>query len=120
MAGISTIKHLIRQQVLHWVNGLHQAWFWLLQILSQVDLFTRSFLLLSTLMLASLGAWVLVFFSLEMGPRAAQMSQRIATSVNLTLTTLTYAPSQDRRDLLRTLSLREGLDVYARTGLDVI
>lgn len=71
-------------------------------------------------MLASLGAWVLVFFSLEMGPRAAQMSQRIATSVNLTLTTLTYAPSEDRRDLLRTLSLREGLDVYARTGLDVI
>lgn len=120
MAEINTLNHQIRQQVLHWVNGIHQAWSWLLQIISQVDLFTRSFLLLSTLMLASLGAWVLVFLSLEMGPRAAQMSQRIATSVNLTLTTLTYAPSKDRRDLLRTLSLREGLDVYARTGLDVI
>jgi len=71
-------------------------------------------------MLASLGAWVLIFFSLEMGPRSAQMSQRIATSVNLTLTTLTYAPSSERRDLLRTLSLREGLDVYTRTALDVI
>ena len=71
-------------------------------------------------MLASLGAWVLIFLSLEMGPRAAQMSQRIATSVNLTLATLTYAPRVERRELLRTLSLREGLDVYARTGLDVI
>lgn len=120
MAGISTLKHQLRQQLLHWVNAIRFGWSWLLQILSQVDLFTRSFLLLSALMLASLGAWVLVFFSLEMGPRAAQMSQRIATSVNLTLTTLTYAPSEDRRDLLRTLSLREGLDVYARTGVDVI
>ena len=71
-------------------------------------------------MLASLGAWVLVFFSLEMGPRAAQTSQRIATSVNLTLTALTYAPSTERRDLLRTLSMREGLDVYSRTGLNSI
>ena len=71
-------------------------------------------------MLASLGAWVLIFLSLEMGPRAAQMSQRIATSVNLTLTTLTYAPSTERRELLRTLSLREGLDVYTRTGLNII
>jgi two-component system osmolarity sensor histidine kinase EnvZ len=120
MAEISTIKHLIRQQLSPWVNGIRQAWSWLLQIVSQIDLFTRSFLLLSALMLASLGAWVLIFFSLEMGPRAAQMSQRIATSVNLTLMTLTYAPSSERRDLLRTLSLREGLDVYARTGLDVI
>lgn len=120
MAEISTIKHQIKQQVFQWKNSIRQAWSWLLQILSQVDLFTRSFLLLSALMLASLGAWVLVFFSLEMGPRAAQMSQRIATSVNLTLTTLTYAPSAERRELLRTLSLREGLDVYTRTGLDVI
>jgi two-component system osmolarity sensor histidine kinase EnvZ len=88
--------------------------------LSQVDLFTRSFLLLSTLMLASLGAWVLIFFSLEMGPRAAQMSQRIATSVTLTLSTLSYTPKEERLTLLRTLSLREGLDVSARRGLDVI
>jgi two-component system, OmpR family, osmolarity sensor histidine kinase EnvZ len=87
---------------------------------SHIDLFTRTFLLLSTLMLASLGAWVLIFLSLEMGPRAAQMSQRIATSVNLTLATLTYTPRQERPALLLTLSQREGLDVYARSGLDSV
>jgi len=100
--------------------GFRRGWFWLLNALSQIDLFTRSFLLLSALMLASLGAWVLIFLSLEMGPRAAQMSQRIASSVNLTLATLTYTPGTERQLLLRTLSLREGLDVSARLGADVI
>ena len=69
-------------------------------------------------MLASFGAWVLIFLSLEMGPRAAQMSQRIATSVNLTLATLDYTPSAQRPALLRSLSLREGLDVYPRLRAD--
>ena len=99
------------------VNNLGQ---WLEQLASHVDLFTRTFLLLSVLMLASLGAWVLIFFSLEMGPRAAQMSQRIATSVNLTLATLDYTPSAQRPALLRTLSLREGLDVYPRLSTDLV
>ncbi len=91
-----------------------------MQRASHVDLFTRTFLLLSTLMLASLGAWILIFLSLEMGPRAAQMSQRIATSVNLTQATLTYTPSAERPALLRTLSMREGLDVYPRVSLDSV
>lgn len=87
---------------------------------SHVDLFTRTFLLLSVLMLASLGAWALIFLSLEMGPRAAQMSQRIATSLNLTQATLAYTPSAERPGLLRTLSMREGLDVYPRNSSDSI
>ncbi len=120
MAGINALRQLFRQQTLQWLLGVGRVWSWLSNKLSQIDLFTRSFLLLSALMLASLGAWVLIFLSLEMGPRAAQMSQRIATSVNLTLAALTYAPKVERRELLRTLSLREGLDVYARTGLDMI
>ena len=88
MVEINALKHPlhqhVRQQAKLWCATLRQRGTWLTQALSQVDLFTRSFLLLSALMLASLGAWVLIFFSLEMGPRAAQMSQRIATSVNLT------------------------------------
>lgn len=120
MAEISTLRQYFRQQALQWFLGIRRGCFWLSSVISQIDLFTRSFLLLSTLMLASLGAWVLIFLSLEMGPRAAQMSQRIATSVNLTLATLTYAPRTERRELLRSLSLREGLDVYARTSFDVI
>jgi two-component system osmolarity sensor histidine kinase EnvZ len=124
MAEISIVKQQFRQRLVqamkHWTVAIRYGCSWLSHTLSQVDLFTRSFLLLSTLMLASLGAWVLIFLSLEMGPRAAQMSQRIATSVNLTLSTLTYPPTAERQALLRRLSLREGLDVSARLGLDVI
>ena len=124
MDEISALRQQLRQLLLqslrHWTFVLRQGCVWFTHTLSQVDLFTRSFLLLSTLMLASLGAWVLIFFSLEMGPRAAQMSQRIATSVTLTLSTLSYTPKAERLTLLRTLSLREGLDVSARRGLDVI
>jgi two-component system osmolarity sensor histidine kinase EnvZ len=120
MAVISLLRSQLRQQLQLWAQVLKRGGIWLLNAISQVDLFTRSFLLLSTLMLASLGAWVLIFLSLEMGPRAAQMSQRIATSVNLTQATLTYTPNAARQALLRTLSMREGLDVSARIGLDVI
>jgi len=124
MVEISAVNQQLRQRLLqsrkHWTVAIRYGCSWLSHTLSQVDLFTRSFLLLSTLMLASLGAWVLIFLSLEMGPRAAQMSQRIATSVNLTLSTLTYKPTAERQALLRRLSLREGLDVSARLGLDVI
>ena len=86
------LRQLLVQSLKHWTVAIRQGCAWFTHTLSQVDLFTRSFLLLSTLMLASLGAWVLIFFSLEMGPRAAQMSQRIATSVTLTLSTLAYTP----------------------------
>ena len=121
MAAISVLKLQLKQlklQVRLWRAGIQRRWLWLLDVLSQIDLFTRSFLLLSALMLASLGAWILIFLSLEMGPRAAQMSQRIATSINLTQATLTYAPNAERQSLLHTLSMREGLDVYTRSGLD--
>lgn len=124
MVEINALKHPLHQHVILqaklWCATLRQRGTWLTQALSQVDLFTRSFLLLSALMLASLGAWVLIFFSLEMGPRAAQMSQRIATSVNLTRSTLTYTPIAKRQAVLRSLSLREGLDVSMRIGLDQI
>lgn len=116
MAVISTTRQLL-------YNGLAHIRTWrdkITRTASHVDLFTRTFLLLSALMLASLGAWILIFLSLEMGPRAAQMSQRIATSVNLTQATLTYTPSAERSGLLRTLSMREGLDVYPRVSLDSI
>jgi len=116
MVGINPLRQFLLGRVVRLQLGLDWVWGWT----SRIDLFTRTFLLLSTLMLASLGAWVLIFLSLEMGPRAAQMSQRIATSVNLTHATLTYSPRAERNGLLRTLSMREGLDVYARTSHDSI
>src|SRR3546814_12614507 len=47
----------------------------------RLGLFSRSFLLLAALMLVSLGAWLQVFFSMEEGPRAAQMAQRVTPAV---------------------------------------
>ena len=99
---------------------------WLAQFLcvrlrrSRLGLFARTFLLLLVLMLASLGAWLLVFVSIELGPRAAQLSRRIATSVNLTQAALTYTLAPERPAMLRELSRREGLDVYARSNTDIV
>lgn len=99
---------------------------WLAQLLcarlrrSRLGLFARTFLLLLVLMLASLGAWLLVFVSIELGPRATQLSRRIATSVNLTQAALTYTPAPERPAMLRELSRREGLDVYARSNTDIV
>ena len=87
---------------------------------SRLGLFTRTFLLLFALMLASLAAWLLVFITIETGPRAAQLTKRIATSVNLTQAALRYTPIHERPAMLRELSRSEGLDVYPRSNTDVV
>jgi two-component system osmolarity sensor histidine kinase EnvZ len=87
---------------------------------SRLGLFTRTFLLLVALMLASLAAWLLVFITIETGPRAAQLTKRIATSVNLTQAALRYTPIHERPAMLRELSRSEGLDVYPRSNTDVV
>ena len=81
-----------------------------------MGLFTRTFLLLSALMLASLAAWLQVFITMEMGPRATQMSKRVATSVNLTRAALAYSSTSERPSVLLELASREGLQVYPRTS----
>lgn len=80
----------------------------------QLGLFSRSFLLLATLMLVSLGAWLQVFFSLEIGPRAGQMADRVTTAVTITRTALTYLGSDQRSNLLLDLATNEGIQVYPR------
>ena len=87
---------------------------------SEMGLFTRTFLLLSALMLASLAAWLQVFISMEMGPRATQMSKRVATSVNLTRAALAYSSTAERPSVLMELASREGLQVYPRTAEDLV
>ncbi|MFA4913944.1 MAG: two-component sensor histidine kinase, partial [Burkholderiaceae bacterium] len=62
-------------------------------------------------MLVSLGAWLQVFFSMEMGPRATQMAQRVVTAVNITRTALIYAQSDERSRLLLDLATNEGIQV---------
>lgn len=86
----------------------------------RLGLFGRSFLLLATLMLVSLGAWLQVVFNLEEGPRAAQMAQRVATTVSITRSALIYAPPQVRPSLLLDLATKESLRVQPRERTDVL
>ena len=87
---------------------------------SQLGLFARSFLLIALLMLCSLAAWLAVFLAMEIGPRATQMSKRVAASVYLTRTAMTYSTDENNPRMLRELSAHEGLDVYTRAASDLV
>src|SRR3546814_18251860 len=86
----------------------------------RLGLFSRSFLLLAGLMLVSLGAWLQVFFSMEEGPRATQMAQRVTTAVSITRSALVYAPTSVRPALLLDLATKESLRVQPREAPDVL
>src|SRR5690606_1651556 len=86
----------------------------------RLGLFSRSFLLLASLMLVSLGAWLQVFFSMEEGPRATQMAQRVTTAVSITRSALVYAPTSVRPALLLDLATKESLRVQPREPTDVL
>src|SRR5690606_5227943 len=86
----------------------------------RLGLFSRSFLLLASLMLVSLGAWLQVFFSMEEGPRARQMAQRVTTAVSITRSALIYAPTSVRPALLLDLATKESLRVQPREATDVM
>src|SRR3546814_13572880 len=83
----------------------------------RLGLFSRSFLLLAGLMLVSLGAWLQVFFSMEEGPRATQMAQRVTTAVSITRSALVYAPTSVRPALLLDLATQERLRVQDRQSV---
>lgn len=84
----------------------------------RLGLFSRSFLLLGLLMLVSLGAWLEVFFSMEEGPRAIQMAQRVSTSLSITRSALIYAPIDMRPSLLLDLATKESLRIQPRDQSD--
>lgn len=77
----------------------------------RLGLFGRTFALLAALMLVSLVVWLQVFFSVEEGPRATQMAQRVTTAVSITRSALIYAPPSVRPALLLDLATKESLRV---------
>ncbi len=84
-----------------------------------LGLFARNFLLLIVLMLCCLGLWFAMFLHSGVASRANEMSQRIASAVNLTGTALRYAQDQNQSRLLADLSRHESLDVHVRTNDDI-
>ena len=83
-------------------------------------LFAHNFLLLLTLMLCCLGLWFAVFLQSGVSVRAYEMSQRIASAVNLTGTALRHAQDKNPSELLAELSRHESLDVHVRLNGDVL
>ena len=71
-------------------------------------------------MLVSLGAWLQVFFSMEEGPRARQMADRVVSTVSITRSALVYAPTNVRPALLLDLATKESLRVQPREKTDTL
>lgn len=86
----------------------------------RLGLFSRSFLLLGFLMIISLGAWLEVFFSMEEGPRATQMAQRVSSALSITRSALTYASPDTRPMLLLDLATKESLRIQPRAASDAL
>ena len=81
--------------------------------LRSASLLWRTFLLVALLMLLSMWAWFTIFSAYENEPRAHQLTQLMASVVNLTRSALVNAHPEKRQELLRELSDREGIHVYA-------
>ena len=77
----------------------------------KLGLFTRTFLLLALLMLASLAAWLHVFWTLEREPRAAQIADQIVRAVQLVEATRLAVPADLKQPLLHTIDTQTDLEL---------
>ncbi|MDO9602827.1 MAG: two-component sensor histidine kinase, partial [Rhodocyclaceae bacterium] len=76
------------------------------------SLLWRAFLLIATLMLLAVAAWLAIFREAELEPRARQLTQMVVSMTNLTRAALLAARPEHRHNLLAELSDREGLHIY--------
>ena len=84
------------------------------------SLLWRAFILIATLMLLAVAAWLAIFRAAEMEPRARQLAQMLASVTNLTRTALLAARPEHRHDLLAEISDIEGVHVYPADDDDQI
>jgi two-component system osmolarity sensor histidine kinase EnvZ len=84
------------------------------------SLLWRAFILIATLMLLAVAAWLVIFRAAEVEPRARQLAQMLASVTNLTRTALLAARPEHRHDLLAELSDIEGVHVYPADDDDQI
>lgn len=86
---------------------------------ARIGLFARTFLLLALLMLASLGAWLHVFFTLETEPRAVRVSQEIERTLTLTKASLQLAQAGSEPDQVQALAKQAGFELVVAQSADV-
>lgn len=85
-----------------------------------MTLFTRSFLLIALLILASAAATVQLYRVYEREPRARELAQQTVSIVNLTRAALVNADPVLRRNLLVEINEREGIRLAPVTGGEVL
>ena len=85
-----------------------------------MSLFTRSFLLIALLILASAAATVALYRVYEREPRARELAQQTVSIVNLTRAALVNVDPVLRRGLLIELNEREGIRLAPLTGGEVL
>ncbi len=85
-----------------------------------MTLFTRSFLLIALLILASAAATVQLYRMYEREPRARELAQQTVSIVNLTRAALVNADPVLRRNLLIEINEREGIRLAPLTGGEVL
>jgi two-component system osmolarity sensor histidine kinase EnvZ len=85
-----------------------------------MSLFSRSFLLIALLILASAAATFQLYRVYEREPRARELAQQTVSIVNLTRAALVNADPVLRRNLLIELNEREGIRLAPLTGGEVL
>lgn len=82
-------------------------------------LFARTFILMAALMLASLAAWVHIFFSIYLEPRAVQASHRISSAISLAQLALDFSPPSQHARLLSDIAAHEAIRIKPWQSTDV-
>lgn len=80
----------------------------------------RAFLLIATLMLLAVVAWLVIFREADLEPRARQLAQMITSVTNITRTAILVARPDHRHTLLEELSDREGVRIYPAEPGDMV
>ena len=79
-----------------------------------LNLFWRTFFLLSVLLVGSILAWLQTLRALEFEPRTLHTSQQIASLVNLSRAALMHADGIARVSLIKTMADQEGVRILPR------
>jgi len=84
----------------------------------RIGLFARTFFLMAALILASLAAWVHVFFSIDLEPRAIQASHRISSAVSLAQLSLDFSPPSQHPRLLTEIASHDAIRIKPWQPID--
>ena len=83
-----------------------------------LNLFWRTFFLISALLLISMAAWLQTLHAMEFETRALETAEELTSQINLSRVALIYSDSIARVSLLKAIRDQEGLDFLPREPTD--